>query len=252
MALPQTDAHIEAQRRLREIVKQAVAASWVALGAWNEADVERFLAVAVPTVLAGQRAAVSLTDSYVADVLGRPPLGLDASDLVGAAVRNGTAPETVYQRPFVTLWGAMGQGRSFDDGFSSALARLRSSAAMDMQLSMRAASQAIEAQDEGIYGYQRVADGDACMFCQEVDGAYVKSADAMPLHNNCGCGLEPLIEAHPRAVFLPDGTRIRNYQHGPLIDTPPPETVAVHEHGELGPVLADPNQHFTTEAEALS
>jgi ribosomal protein S18 acetylase RimI-like enzyme len=43
-----------------------------------------------------------------------------------------------------------------------------------------------------IVGFQRVADGDACAFCGEIDGAFLKSDDPMPLHNNCGCSVEPV------------------------------------------------------------
>jgi hypothetical protein len=32
----------------------------------------------------------------------------------------------------------------------------------------------------------------------------------------------------------------------------PPEGVAIAHHGELGPVLVDPSQHFMDEAEALA
>ena len=110
------------------------------------------------------------------------------------------------------------------------LARATSTAAMDVQLAARATFGAVQEADDGVYGYQRVADGDACEFCQAVDGAYVKSGDAMALHNNCGCSLEPLTVPHPRAARLPDG-------------------VAVHEHGELGPMLGDAAHDFTSLAD---
>ena len=97
---------------------------------------------------------------------------------------------------------------------------------MDVQLSARATFDAVQAADSGIYGYQRVADGSACEFCQRLDGAYVKSASAMALHNGCGCSLEPLTAPHRLAAYLPSG-------------------VAVHEHGELGPMLGSPDHSFT-------
>lgn len=48
----------------------------------------------------------------------------------------------------------------------------------------------------------------------------------MPLHNNCGCSLEPVLDDFPG-------------------DTPLPDTVAVNEHGELGPILGGPDHEFT-------
>jgi hypothetical protein len=244
-------AHIEGQRRLRLIAQGLVGQAWRNLGSWNRADVSRFVELAVPAVTSAQRASVHLTDAYLAQALFRRPLGVNPADLIGAAVRNGTPPETVYERPFVNVWSALKDGKPFEDAFRSGLARAQSAAAMDVQLSMRATAGAVQSADEGIYGYERVADSGACEFCQEVDGAYVKSADAMPLHNHCGCGLEPLTAPDAHAVFLPSGARIREYQNGPLLSTPPPDTVAVHDHGELGPVLTGAGEHFTTEAQAL-
>lgn len=220
MASALTQAHIEGQARLRRIITQTVGHQWQGLGSWDEPDVPRFLELAVPVVLSGQRTSVALTEAFLARSLGRRPLGVDPRGLVGAAIRNGTPPEEVYRRPFVQLWSALGAGTQFPDALSGALARVESTAAMDVQLSMRATADAVQQADEGIVAWERVADGGACAFCQEVDGAVLKSADAMPLHNNCGCGIEPLTSARrPSSV---------------------PPTVAVHDHGELGPVLNRP------------
>lgn len=190
----------------------------------------RFLDAAVPTVLAAQRASTHLTGAYLAQAIGRRAPALNPSGLVGAAVRNGSSPAEVYRRPFVTLWYGLKQGEQFADALHSALARVQSTAAMDVQLTMRATAQAV--QDEGgVYGYQRVADSGACPFCEAVDGAYVKSGDAFPLHDNCGCGLEPLTKPHARAAYLPTGEAVRS-------------DYAIREHGELGLVLADPAHDF--------
>lgn len=45
---------------------------------------------------------------------------------------------------------------------------------------------------EIIWGYQRVADGDACDFCAMLDGAQFRTDDPMPIHPGCGCGVEPV------------------------------------------------------------
>lgn len=203
---------------------------WTGLGSWDEQDVSRFLSVVVPVVLSGQRQSVALTEAYLARALGRQPLGVEPDVLVGAGVRAGTSPETVYRRPFVTVWSALGAGALFEDAIAAGLARATSTAAMDVQLSMRGTAQAVQEADEGIYGYQRVANPGACAFCSKIDGAYVKSADAMPLHPHCGCGLEPLTSPHSRAAQLPSG-------------------VAIHKHGELGAVLSSPDHDFTSQSD---
>lgn len=240
-----TDAHITTLAAIREITRRGVAAAWEQLAAYDEAQVAEFLATAVPIVTVGQEKASRLTDAYVAAMLGRQPFGIPTSEVTGAAVRAGVLPDEVYRRPFVTVWTALSAGSGYDEAVNAGLARATNLAATDVQLTARQTFQSIQDLDSSIYGYARRADGAACKFCRLVDGAYVKSAGAMPLHPGCGCGLEPLTGPHARAVALPDGTPIRDFQGGPLTASPLPDGVAVHEHGELGPTLGDPEHDFT-------
>lgn len=232
MASALAEAHIEGQARLRGLTSDTLAAIWASLSGYDRDNIPEWLANAVPTVLTAQRASVALTNAYLAAARERQPLPISTERLIGAAVRQGVSPQEVYQRPFVTLWTGLKDGKPFEEASAAALARAQGAAAADVQLAMRATAGAVEKADPGIYGYQRVADGGACSFCLEVNGAFVKSASAFPLHNNCGCGLEPLTSERS--------------------STPLPETVAVHEHGELGAVLADPAHDFTTAAQALA
>lgn len=231
MASALADAHIEAERRLRLLIVGQVEQLWTGLGSYNEGDEDRWLSHVLPLVDAGQRASVALTDGYLARALERQPFGLDQDKLIGA-VRNGTPPEEVYRRPFVTVWSALSAGSLYDDAVHSGMARAAELARFDVQGAMRATAAAVQGADDGIFGYQRIADGGACDYCAEIDGAYVKFADAMALHPGCGCGLEPLTAPHPRAAKLPSG-------------------VAVHQHGEMGAYLGSSEHSFTTEREAL-
>ncbi len=226
MASALASAHIEAERRLRELATRTTERIWRSLPGYDRADLDRWLSLVLPVIATGQRASAALTDAYLARALDRAPLGLDPDQLTGAAVRNGTDPAEVYERPFVTVWTALSAGTAYEDAVAAGLARAKGAAAMDMQLSMRATANTVERSDPAMYGFQRVADAGACEFCAAIDGAYVKFADAMPLHNFCGCGLEPLTESHSLAATLPSG-------------------VAVHRHGELGAVLGDPAHSFT-------
>lgn len=230
MAHPETEAHIDAQARLRAVVSSAIASMWRGLGNYDEPNVAPFVGAAVPLVAAGQRQSVLLTNAYLARFMGRDPLPINVSALSGAALRAGADPREVYRRPFVTVWTALKAGTEWADAVSAGLERATATAEMDVQMASRATYAQAQEMDEAIYGYARAADAGACQFCAEVDGAYIKSADAMPLHNRCGCGLEPLTAPHPRAAKLPSG-------------------VAVHEHGELGPVLGSPDHNFTTQGQ---
>jgi hypothetical protein len=223
------DTHLQAQARLRQIVATAIATIWQGLGTYNESDQDRFVEVALPIVLAGQTQAVALTEAFILRRLGLTPLGLDATDLTGAAVRGGVTPEEVYRRPFVNVWTALGKDVLWEAAVNAGEARATASAEMDVQLSHRATYGAVQQATPQIKGYRRRANGGACKFCQLVNGAFVKSATAMPLHNRCGCGLDPVM----RDVTV----------------TEHPETVAVHQHGELGPMLTDPEHDFTSQSD---
>lgn len=232
MASALAEAHIEAQRRLRVLTGRGVTQIWNALPGYDRADVPTWLSAVVPLVNAAQRQSVALTDGYLAQAMNRAPLGINPDALIGAAVRNGTSPNEVYTRPMIALWSGLAEGKLWADASSAALARAVSSSAMDVQLSMARTAQEIGRVDPQLQKFQRVADGSACAFCQEVDGAILNSDDAMPLHNNCGCSVEP----------ADDSASI----------TPLPDSVAVNDHGELGPLLGDPSQSFMTEAEAYA
>lgn len=241
MASALTNAHIEGQRRLRLATVRRAEQIWRSLPGYDRRDVDGWLSQILPLISSSQRQSVALTEAFVARFLGRQPIGVIPDDLIGAAVRNGTDPATVYERPFVTLWSRL-DDTLYEDALAAATARVTATAALDVQLAMRAAFEAIDQADPNIYGYQRVADGDACDFCAEIDGAYVKgNGYVMALHNNCGCSLEPLTEPHRGAVTLPDGTPIRRNQYGSLNDK-----VSIQDHGELGPVITDPAHTFTT------
>lgn len=45
-----------------------------------------------------------------------------------------------------------------------------------------------------IVGYERVPDGNACDLCDLASGQRYTRGDLMPIHDGCGCGVEPLTE----------------------------------------------------------
>lgn len=229
-------AHIEAQARLRSFAAAGVGAIWRQLGSWDEADVDRFLAQALPVVAATKRQSVSLTEAYLARQVKRAALGVSPR-AIDRAVRGRTDPEEVYRRPFVTLWSKLGESKLFDDALAAAADRAESAAATDVQLAMTHTLREVGEADGQIAGYQRVPNGGACEFCILVSGQRYTTDQLMPIHNHCGCGVDVILTSE-RANFsgVPDND---------------PPGVAFHEHGELGPVLGSPAHDFTSEAIAL-
>lgn len=231
------EAHIEAQRRLRERVSGTVATAWRGLPAYDEQNVAQFLGVAVPTVTAGKRASVAVTTAFLARRTGRQPAHVDVAKIIGA-VRGGVPAEEVYRRPFVTVWTALKDGTDYRDAVSSGLQRAASSAAMDVQLTMRQTLQTVGEADDLIVGYQRVPDGGACEFCQLVAGQRYTVSDLMPVHNHCGCGVD-VITSDNRGDFTGKPENDLSVTHDGV-------TAAVEDHGELGPLLVNGDQHFTS------
>lgn len=229
-------AHIDGQERLRRAVAGAMGAAWSGLGSYNEGDVPRFLARAVPLVRAGQRQSVALTEAYLARSVGRGPMGLDPEKLL-RQLRNGTPPDEVYRRPFVTVWTALGAGKAWGDAVAEGLDRATSAAATDVQLASRQALRDVGNADEAILGYQRVPDGNACEFCLLIaDQRYTTDA-LQPVHNHCGCSVDVIL-ATERGRF--SGV----YENDP-IKVGENVTAEVREHGELGPVLVNAEHDFT-------
>lgn len=258
------DALIDVRKRVSARVER----NWRQLGSWSEADVDRFLGATLPVVDAGQRRTVSLTDAYLARVARRRAVGLVADDLIGSAVRNGTDPAVVYRRPFVQLWSALKAGTQFSDAMNAAGARAAQSAATDVSLTMRASADAFDAQAEEsrIIGWERVLDPDACAFCATASTQRYKSANLEPLHANCQCGIAPVFAENDRAIRDFNRQVLRNIKDANAGKDAPYWTarhfrvdgqtgevilpdVAVHTHGELGPVLADAAHAFTSAAD---
>lgn len=219
---------------LRDAAGATVGQVWDDLGSYDEADVSRFLERATPVVAATQTQAAVLTDAYVAAEAGRPPLGVDPAIVAGAAVRAGTPPEEVYRRPFVQVWKALAEGTDWTDAIAAARARVSAVAETDVQLSMRAAMADISARDGRIVGYRRVLTGKSCGLCALASTQRYHKGELAPIHARCDCSVAPIFGNR-------DPGRVLN-RRVPRAD---PAEVAVHEHGELGPVLAVAGQQFT-------
>lgn len=231
------DRHIELNARLRSRTGDRVTRLWNALPGYREENLPDWLRSVVPLIEAAQRQQVAITDAYLARALERQPVGVEAAALIGAAARKGTSPADVYTRPFEQVWRALSNGTPFEEARLQGLSRAVSSSAMDVQLAMRDTLQGVGEIDPEIQGYQRVADADACDFCLSLDGAQMRTADPMPLHNFCGCGVEVIVYTR--------GAANRN-NLAKFNETATPKDVAVHEHGELGPVITDPAETFTS------
>lgn len=193
-----TAAHIEAERRLRQVAENAVRVGWAALPDYSDAGVERFNAQVLPVIAAAQRNSAVVTSAYMARFTGKN-YDVDVDEVL-ASLRNGVAPEEVYRRPFVTVWTDLKEQKPYLDAVSAGLAHAMASAAIDVQLAMRQTVTVIAERDSGIYGYERVPNGGACDLCLIASTQRYHSGDLMPIHNRCGCSVSPILTSSDRVV----------------------------------------------------
>jgi len=232
------DRQILLNQRLRASTDAAVRRIWGSLPNYDRPSVDQWLSQVLPVILAAQRQEVALTEAYLTAALDRPVQGVDPAELIGKAARGGTDPEEVYTRPFIHVWQGLSQGRPYVEAVNVGLARATSAAATDVQLAMRDTLKAVGEIDPAIAGYQRVADPGACEYCLLLDGAQFRTEDPMPIHNFCGCGVEPVV--YTRGFANRNNLAKFNADKASI-----PDGVKVNDHGELGPILGDPDQHFT-------
>lgn len=234
-------------KHIRSTVSLAVGREWKALGSWNEADVPRFVSRVSPLVSAGQSRAVSLTQAYVARKTNTPIVAVDFAALQ-SKLRNGVPPAVVYKRPFIRVWSKLKQSHdNYSDGDFNAAVQVgqdqaESNSDMDVALALVAAyvvlgSLSGDEESQGdIVAWRRVAEPACCEFCQMLDGVHTGPDQPQPLHNRCGCTAEPITR----------GSRITGDIASPGDSI---EGVTIHEHGELGPVIGQKGDNFTTAAD---
>lgn len=219
--------------RIQEEVKNYVVQKWRDLPAHRSADMNFFIDDILPLVKAGQEHAIALTDAYMSHIMGGSPIGLDSNAII-SHIRPGTLPPEVIGRSFETVWSAI-ESIGYDNALAKGEARLASTVTMDIAMSAREAAKAYGLSSDRVAGFLRRLYPGCCSFCVDIDGAYVRSDDASPLHNNCRCTLVPVEvgseESKREFTDLSPGSIIGNTE--------------IQEHGELGPMITNKRDHFT-------
>lgn len=211
MASALAEAHREAQLRIRTGTARAVGQVWRDLGSYNRSDVGRYVAAVEPIIEGGKRRAITTAAAFVGKSVRRPPPEVDVGG-ISKRVRNGTSVAAVQNRPFVTTWKGLKDGKSWETATGEGLATAVSAAFTDVSLALRDALPELMKQEAAIDGYQRVPGGDACDYCVLASTQRYTTGELMPLHNNCGCGVEILTDAPYR---VSEYTGAKTYQSLP-------------------------------------
>lgn len=253
------DQFTELRRRLSVRLTAALTAIYRGLGAWYDPDAARFAAQAVPMVTGAQRTLGGLVAAYVAaaagTAIGRPVPPPPIPDTAMVNLRRGITPGRVYRRPFVTTRAALGEGLSLPEAIRRGVIRLEQVAESDMQQTYAEASRAAMRNLPDTArpsGWRRVLVGtENCALCVVASTQRYTVEDLNPLHANCDCRVEPVFGDTAPVV---DRARLDqvNAAIAEITDSDHGRRSLrriVVEHGELGPMLARPKDHFTRAAQ---
>lgn len=263
--------YIVAQANLRAQLLAWLAHVWGALTSYRHADADAFVRAVLPMVAGAQRATATLTTASLSRMHAAQsgtPVRLPAvapTDFTGDRVR-AADPDTVYRRPFVQVYTALSEGKSLDAAAAAGGRRLQVIAATDVQLAKTHAAHAAMGQMDEVAGYRRVLTGtESCGLCIVAATQRYHKEDLAAIHPGCDCGVAPLkpgedigqviapnmlSDAH-EAIFQrfgkfsagarEIGTKVIGPDGKPLLYR---DVLIVHQHGEIGPVLAVRGQHF--------
>lgn len=182
--------HMERQRRIGLSVAAKATRAWKELGKWDREDIPRWLERIKPITEGASRQATVTMEAYLARELGRRPMGVDPEDVLSRTARS----EGELAQPFLAFWKSLKGGADFDTAMEQAASMAGSMARDEVSRSALATAREIGQRDSGIYGWERVPDGDACELCLIASTQRYHIEDLQPIHSNCHCGVEPLTE----------------------------------------------------------
>lgn len=242
-------AYQQATSRLRLRLTGMLDAIWRSLGAYRDAQMAQFLNQALPIVEGAQQQMAALTAAFVSGRTGSVEASVDPAKVTGAAVRNGTQPADVYSRAFHQVWRDIGAGIDPQQAIESGEKRIEQAALTDLQLTKTHTAQAVMA-ESGVKRWIRVPEGaHTCALCLIASTQTYSVEKLAPIHPGCDCQIAPAPEDF-------DGSQLLQDVHAAVekaVGTSDPggrrpdyrDLLIVHEHGELGPVLARAGQAFT-------
>lgn len=262
MATPRLDAAYAAQVKATRARVMAFAQARFGAGQYRDADLERFVAEVVPVILSGRRQVSQLTDAWLAAkltaILGKrvkPRGAIDTDSLRGVDANE------VYARPFVTVRTELSNGKVLDAAVSIASQRLGKMIASDMQLARTHTARDVFSHTSEVQAYERTLTGAmSCALCYVASTQRYHTEDLMPIHPGCDCGVEPIVDTGEQTIYperLQAAHEAISQRFGgsdvsgrEVVGINDPKfkdytkALIVHEHGELGPVLAVRGQHF--------
>lgn len=252
-----------ARRSISDSTKRRLQMAWDRLGGYRDKDAALFIEGAVPRVQAAQQQIGTRAAERMNRIATRQSarFNLFTIGLTDDQTTNlrGVSPYDVYRRPFVATYTALKRGEPFPDAVARGRTRLGEIVEMDMQQayseSSRAAMQQLPPDARPQY-WRRVLMGEQnCALCTLASTQRYSIETLNPVHPGCDCQVSPVfdealdpipddearVQAAHAAVRELTG---RAADDGRKVDYRDVMLSTVRTHGEVGPLLVKPTDHF--------
>lgn len=238
-----------------------VRAQVLAFGSWyDDAAVSALGARIATPIQSVQRAAAAVTDAFAARATSQAkgsivkPVGaVDVSTL-----RTGTTLPAVYTRLGPTYRYAVSKGATPQKALKLVSDRGQAMAGTDVQLAQRAQWHKFM-QGHKVDGYRRVihpelSKGGTCGLCIAASDRVYHVDELLPIHTGCHCGVLPIINGVDVGHRLNQDDLKRLYAESGSTSADDLKRTqwVIHQHGELGPVLAHKGEHFRGPADVAA
>lgn len=249
------DAQAAHRDRIRDRLAEAIARlvlSWT--GFYFAEDVAALVTALARLIEPAQRQTASATDAYLAraigELRGRPaaPIGVRVDP---DRLRQTTTHRDALERVAAEYRRHVANG--LDDGSARrrAAERAKLLADDDLSLAAREVSRQAFTRTNGVTGYRRIirpelSNGGTCGLCVAASDRLYGRGDLLPIHARCNCTVLPVLGAVDPGKGLNDDELAELYRRagGNTVAQLKRARVTVREHGELGPVLREPGDHF--------
>lgn len=236
------NAYLNTKEATTQRVIRYIESQWLRLSSWKDADILRFAKQVAPVVEGGQAQIGNLTAGYLSTLNliatgSRDSVGIPREAMSSQSLR-GVEGVELFQRTGSTIYFGLSQGKPLNMLVAKAGQRAISMARTNLQLSSTHSARIAMSDNQRIIGYRRVLSGsEVCGICEIASQNKYKTEELMPIHVGCNCSVAPIYGNSDPAKVI--DSKIESS------DNRADDGIEVHEHGEIGPVLAIKGQHFT-------
>jgi len=259
------EAFSQASESLQENTAGTVRSAWLSFDGWYDPILVAALAAEMADLsTAAQQTTAGLSAQYAAEaaaaVLGIPAAPLPRN--LWTPVRGGAPIRLVHSRPAEVFKRAIATGASHQDALERAGARGVGLALSDLSLEDRAVQQEV-LKRLGVEQFRRVIRPElsktgSCGLCIAAASRIYNTGDLMPLHPpSCNCIVLPIVGDVDPGFDLNEEDLAKLYDAAgsnkavdlrrtgfTSLDELRSAPYAVHEHGELGPLIARTGDKF--------